>query len=96
MQMWPVARLGRYFIKIQKMKKNFLAIIITLLIMYLMTVGIMFDGDHYAAFNPYWQVKLWFFVFGWSIGYIGYVLMALLILLFFILIRWLLNKAKNS
>ena len=69
--MWSVGRLGRYFIKIKKMKKNFLAIIITLLIMHLITAGIMFDGD-----NPYWQVKRWFFVFGWSIGDIGYVLMA--------------------
>lgn len=59
------------------MKKNFLAIIITLLIMYLITASIMFDGDHYAAFNPYWQVKLWLFVFGWSMGSIGYVIILL-------------------
>jgi len=79
------------------MKYTLISTAVTLLILYIGT-GFLLLSDYGAnkAFNPGEQINTWLFVFGWSMGKLGYVLMAFLILLFFVFIRWLILKISNK
>lgn len=75
------------------MRNTLISIAVTLVILYIGTGCLLLsDSGIEKAFNPVEQVNIWLFVFAWSMGTFGYVLMAILIFLFFLLIRWLILK----
>jgi len=75
-------------------KRLILSIVMSTIILYLAMAAYILNhlpGD-YKAFNPLWQIEVLLFAFGWSLGKLGYVILAVLIILFIAFVYWLIGK----
>lgn len=82
-------------------KKILLSACLTVLVIYLVSLVVLLlssggPTNYWEAFNPIYQHETWLFVFGWSLGYWGYALMAVLWLLLFTVVYQLVNKPSYS
>lgn len=79
------------------LKKILLTTVFTILLIYLVSLAVLLlssggPTNHWEAFNPIYQHETWLFVFGWSLGNWGYVLMTVLWLLLFSVVYLFVNK----
>jgi hypothetical protein len=82
-------------------KKIVLSALFTVLLIYLVSLVVLMlasggPSNPWQAFDPFYQHDTWLFVFGWSLGYWGYVLMVLLWLLLFWAMYQLINLFFNK
>lgn len=64
-------------------KKILYSVLYTLLVIYCISAMVFLvssggPDDFWQALNPYYQLDTWLFIFGWSLGKWGYVLMVVL------------------
>jgi hypothetical protein len=79
------------------LKKISFSFFLSILFTYIISIIILYftngnDTNILQIFNPKYQLETWLFVFGWSLGVWGYILMAILFLTIFSLIYRLVSR----
>lgn len=79
-------------------KRLILSIVISTIILYLAIAAYILNKfpDYTEAFNPLWQIDGVLFAFGWSLGTLGYVILAVLVILFIAFVYWLIGKLSRK
>jgi len=77
------------------MKRTVVSILVTLIVLYLGT-GLVLMPNNEHAFTVTEQANSWLFTFVWSMGALGYVVMAAVLVVVYLLIRWLLGKCYHK
>lgn len=72
------------------------SLIVTLAILYLGGALFFWENEVSQPFEPDTHIDMWLFAFGWSMGNLGYWLMAGLIALFVGIVYWLIGRLSGA